>query len=219
MSVPSWWIAALLRLYPRGYRERHGAELAAAMGACLERERRSGASVLLTAVRIAADSLVASFLLRRERRPVSGDPPMLSILYDLRHALRLLRRAPLFTILVVTTLTLAIGATTTIFSVVDAVVLRPLPYPDAGRLVIAYEGLASRAEPFGFSAPDIAAFRERARSYERLAAFRSVEFELSGISHPERVPAARISPSVFEVLGVAPALGRTFTAAEDEGRQ
>ena len=223
MRGSSRLIAALLRLYPRGYRERHGADLAAAIAACAERERRSGARPLVTAIRLAADAAWSSLLVRRDARrtavPASGDSAMHSLIHDLRHALRALRRAPVFSALVVATLALAIGATTTIFSVVDAVVLRPLPYPEAGRLVILYQGLPSRAEPFGFSAPDAVAFRERSRSYERLGAFRSVEFELSGVSQPERVAAARISASLLGVLDVAPALGRSFTAAEDEGRQ
>src|SRR5205823_5616248 len=100
-----------------------------------------------------------------------------------------------------------------------AVVLRPLPYPGADRLVILYEGIGTQVEPSGFSAPDFVAFRERARSYDGIAAFRTGEFELSGVAQPERVPAARISASLFEVLGVTPALGRAFSAAEDQGRQ
>ena len=141
-----------------------------------------------------------------------------SVLYDVRHASRMLRRAPLFSALVIATLALAIGANTAIFSVVNGVLLRSLPYAQPDRLVILYEAIGSM-EPFGFSAPDLVAFRERARSYEGLAAFRSVEFELSGVDQPERVAAARISASLMDVLGVAPSLGRAFTATEDTGRQ
>ena len=143
---------------------------------------------------------------------------MQSLLYDVRHAFRMLRRAPLFSVLVIGTLALAIGANTAIFSVVNAVLLRSLPYAQPQRLVMLYEGIGSMP-PFGFSAPDLMAFRERARSYDGLAAFRSVEFELSGVDQPERVPAAKISASLLEVLGVAPALGRAFMEAEDTGRQ
>src|SRR5204862_6031890 len=108
---------------------------------------------------------------------------------------------------------------TAIFSVVNGVLLRGLPYRQPDRLVMLYEGIASEPAPFGFSAPDLVAFRERARSYETLAAFRTAEFELSGIARPERISAARISASLTGVLGVAPALGRGFTDAEDAGRQ
>ena len=216
-----WWIAALVRLYPRPYRERYGDEIAAAMIACADRERRRGAGAAATAVRIAVDAVSAATLVRRDANPQTppGDPPMQSILYDVRHAARLLRRAPLFAALVVVTLALAIGANTAIFSVVNALVLRPLPYPQADRLMVLYEGIASQPTPFGFSPPDIAAFAERAHNYEKLGAFRTAEFELSGVQQPERIPAARISASLLDVLGVAPALGRNFTAAEDTGGQ
>jgi len=219
MRGSSWWIAALLHLYPRDYRERHGHELAAAMAACVERERRSGAWRPLTAWRLTADSLAAAALLRRDRRPPAGDQPMPSLLYDVRHALRVLRRAPLFSTLVAGTLALAIGANTAIFSVFDAVLLRSLPYRSPDRLVLLYESVGATAEPFGFSAPDIVAFGERTRSYDGLAAFKSVELELSGVERPERIAGAKISASLLDVLGVAPAAGRGFTAAEDTGRQ
>ena len=143
---------------------------------------------------------------------------MQSLLYDVRHAFHMLRRAPLFSVLVIGTLALAIGANTAIFSVVNAVLLRSLPYAQPQRLVMLYEGIGSMP-PFGFSAPDLLAFRERVRSYEGLAAFRNVEFELSGVDQPERVQAAKISASLLDVLGVAPALGRAFMEEEDTGRQ
>ena len=235
MPVTPWWIAALLRLYPRDYRAQHEAELARAMHACFERERIRGASPIATVAGMCGDAVKSSVLIRydsqRPSRPrhgygrparianhASGDSFMQSLLSDIRHAFRMARRTPLFSALVVTTLALAIGANTAIFSVVDAVLLRALPYPAPDRLVFLYEKIGS-LDPFGFSAPDLMAFRERATSYESLAAFRSVEFELSGIDQPERISGARISASLMDVLGVAPALGRTFTAEEDTGRQ
>jgi putative ABC transport system permease protein len=256
----TWWIPPLLRLYPRDYRHRHGAELARAMRACYQREILAGATAAATILRIALDAVTTSFLVRRDAfrtehraprtphrapgtqhlaprtehparstshpaprtehpAPSTGDPVMQSILYDVRHAVRMLRRAPLFSALVVATLALAIGANTAIFSVVNGVLLRSLPYAEPGRLVLLYEGIASRREPFGFSAPDLVGFQERARSYDGLAAFRNVEFELSGVDQPERITAARISASLMDVLGTRPALGRAFTPEEDKGRQ
>jgi predicted permease len=236
MPRSSWWISALLRLYPRGYRERHAHELARAMQACLRRERLAGASGIGTVLRIVYDAIAASMLVRRDRASRlrqgygghahlasrssrTGDPLMQSLLYDLRHAFRHLRRAPLFSALVIGTLALAIGANTAIFSVVNGVLLRSLPFAQPDRLVLLYEGIASRQQPFGFSAPDLVGFRERARSYEALAAFRNVEFELSGVDRPERITAAKISASLMDVLGTPPALGRAFTPEEDTGRQ
>ena len=144
---------------------------------------------------------------------------MQSIWYDVRYALRAIRRAPLFSALTVATLAIVLGANTAIFSVVNSVLLRSLPYSQPERLVVLYEGISTIRAPFGFSPPDYAAFAERTRSYERLAAFRSVEYELSGVDQPERIPAARVSAAVMDVLGIRPALGRMFTAEEDTGRQ
>jgi predicted permease len=234
------WVGALLRLYPREYRERHGDELASAMRGCAARERAAGAGVLATALRLIADALVSALLVRVDRRRTRRVHParaahlprpthlahpahpresaMHSLLYDVRHAFRVFVRAPFFSALVVATLALAIGANTAIFSVVNGVLLRALPYDHPDRLVLLYEAIGSM-KPFGFSPPDVVAFRERARSYDGLAAFRSVEFELSGIDRPERIDAAKISASLMDVLGARPALGRTFTAEEDAGRQ
>jgi predicted permease len=220
MRPVPWWIAALVRLYPPDYRARHGGGLAAEIDACLARER-TVAGRIGAVLHVCWDALSTRHSASSTPHLAlsTGDPLMQSLLYDLRHALRLLGRAPLFGVLVVATLALAIGANTAMFSVVNAVLLRSLPYAQPERVVMLYEGFASRAEPFGFSAPDLMAFRDRARSYAGIGAFRSVEFELSGVDQPERVPAARISASLLDVLGVAPAFGRGFTAEEDTGRQ
>ena len=214
------WIAALLRLYPRDYRERYGDELARAVDLCIAREP-SRAGRLAAGVHILWDALSTRHAAPATQHPVpsSGDPVMRSMLYDLRHAFRVLTRAPLFSALVVITLALAIGANTAIFSVVNGVLLRALPYPAPERLVLMYEGLSAQGDPFGYSPPDLTALRERARSFDGLAAFRTAEYELSGVDQPERIPAARISAELMPVLGIAPALGRPITREEDAGRQ
>jgi predicted permease len=225
MRASAWWITALVRLYPRGYRERHAAELASAMHACIDRERQRGVNASVTTVRLALDAVSASILVRRDLRrsrrllpTLHGDSLMQSLLHEIRYSIRLLARAPLFGALVIGTLALAIGANTAIFSVVNGVLLRSLPYESPERLVLLNKGVNFQ-ETFGFSAPDFVAFRERARSYDGLAAYRTGEFELSGVATPERIKAAKISASLIDVLGVQPALGRGFTAEEDEGRQ
>jgi putative ABC transport system permease protein len=221
-------ISFLLLLYPRRYRARAGAELSASMAACLARERQAGRPAAATAVRLTLDAVHAAWLVRRDARQRAvftrrlsqqKDSHMASWLHDLRDAVRLLRRAPLFSALVIGTLALAIAANTAIFSLVNAVLLRALPYRSPDRLVLLYIGSSAFDRPFGFSAPDFAAFRERARSYEAIAAFRSVEYELSGVDTPERISAAKISAPLFDVLGVVPAIGRPFTVEEDEGRR
>ena len=143
---------------------------------------------------------------------------MQSIFHDLRYSVRLIARAPLFSTLVIVTLALAIGVNTAIFSVVNGVLLRSLPFENPDRLVLLYKGVNFQ-QMFGFSAPDFVALRERVGSFDGLAAYRTVEFELSGVATPERIKAAKISASLLDVLGVRPALGRAFTSEEDIGRQ
>src|SRR5690242_4046211 len=103
-------ISAIARLYAREYRERHGHDLVAAMRACVERERRSGVWPPLTLLRLVADALGTWTPDTNHSAAHRGDPLMASLMYELRHVLRLLRRAPAFTALVVATLALAIGA-------------------------------------------------------------------------------------------------------------
>ena len=225
MRTPVWWVTALVRLYPREYRERHATELVNAMHACVDRERQRGVNNCLTTARLVLDAVSASILVRRDLRRSHrllhispGDSLMQCILYDLRYSMRAIARAPLFSLLVIVTLALAIGANTAIFSVVNGVLLRSLPFENPDRLVLLYKGVSAQLV-FGFSAPDFVAFRERARSYQAVAAYRTVDFELSGVATPERIKAARISASLLDVLGVRPALGRAFTNEEDTGRQ
>jgi putative ABC transport system permease protein len=219
-----------LWLYPRWYRDRYGRELSAAIEQVARQERARGCTAAGIQLRLLVDALHASFLVRkdsaRRRRPQPsilaapqrGDSIMQSLVYDVRHAARALFRSPLFSVTVCATLALAIGANTAIFNVVNGVLLRALPYPEPDRLVLLYL-TPPDPRPFGFSPPDITAFEERTKSFSGLAAFRTVEYELSGVDEPERIRAARVSASLFDVLGVAPARGRAFTTEEDEGRR
>ena len=144
---------------------------------------------------------------------------MQSIGHDVREGLRLPEARPLFSALVVVTFALAIGANATIFNVVNAVLLRALPYQDPSRLVLLYQGTASSASPIRFLG---AGFRGVPGRDAKLHECRGVPLnrvQLSGLGQPERVPAARISAPLFDVLGVPLALGRPFTDKEDAGRQ
>ena len=143
---------------------------------------------------------------------------MSNLWQDVRYAARALRHSPTFAITVILTLALTSGATTALFGIVNALLLRSMPYPESDRLMMVYQriGLAA-TRPAGFSAPDLEAFAERNTSFESLAAFRNRDFELSGVAQPERVAAARVAAALFETLGVRPALGRSFTREEDEG--
>lgn len=222
----------LLRLLPASIRERDRLELEAGFAACLDRERRrSGAAGAVWAwMGAVADLVITAVLLRlddRRRRHIvelsepsirNGDTVMMSLWQDLRYAARAMRRAPGFSAVVVLTMALAIGVNTAIFSVVDGVLLRSLPFRDADRLVMLYEAVPKAISgPIGFSAPDFKAFEARVQSFEGIAAFGGRQFELSGTDRPERIQGARVSAGLFDVLGVPPAIGRAFTREEDEG--
>ena len=145
---------------------------------------------------------------------------MTNLWQDLRYSARVLARAPGFSVAVILTLALAIGATTAVFSVVNTVLLRTLPFAEPDRLVLVYEAIPKAISgPIGFSAPDFKAFEQRTRSFTGVAAFGTREVELSGVQSPERVTALRVSGSLFDVLGVSPAIGQTFTREDDDGRR
>jgi len=139
-----------------------------------------------------------------------------SLLKDFQQAARLLRHSPGFTLLAVLTLALGIGANSAIFSVVNGVLLRPLPYPSPDQLVYIWD----RLEWIGFprasvTGPQIHDLRERARSFSGFAALSTGTSQLTGAGDPEQVSAAYASANVFEVLGVGAAIGRAFLTGED----
>ena len=142
-------------------------------------------------------------------------PRLRGFLRDFRYAARTLPRSPGFTAVVILTLGLGIGANTAFFSVVNAVLIRPLGYADADRLVLLYEGFPERIERLPFSALDFDDLRRWQQSFDGLAAFRNVPFEISGNGRPERITGAKVSPELFHTLGVWPMIGREFAADDD----
>ncbi len=141
---------------------------------------------------------------------------------DVRYALRRLRQAPGFTLTAVLTLAFGIGATTAIFSIVEGVLLRPLPFPAPDRLVIigdVPEGVNAGSGPPNVTAPATRIYARDTRAFTGLGAFQRTGFELSGNGDAAQVPASRLTPGVFQVLGVSPLMGRAFTEQEDEARQ
>ncbi len=138
------------------------------------------------------------------------------ITQDIRFGLRQLRKSPVFALVAVLTLALGIGANSAVFSVVDSVLLRPLPYPHAERLVQVSETLSvAPNDELGVAAQEYLDYRDQNRSFSSVAAFESVGFNLTGKGEPLRVRAARMSASAFPTLGVWPLMGRAFTADED----
>ncbi len=136
------------------------------------------------------------------------------MLQDLRYAARTLAKSPGFTVIAVLTLATGIGANTAIFSAVNAVLLRPLPYPQSERLV---EVTSSDVEPirFGISYPDLLDLRGLTRDFTGVAAYSTQRYNLTGAGDPREVQAAFVTADVFDVLGVHPQIGQAFTVAQE----
>jgi len=136
---------------------------------------------------------------------------------DLRYGVRMLLKSPVFTAVAVATLALGIGANTAIFSVVYAVLFRPLPFARPEQLVVVWETVLSRGNVEGTpSPPDFREWRDRAKSFQQMAAFYDTNFNLSGGTDPERLSGAVVSADLFPMLGVNAGLGRMFLPAEEQ---
>src|SRR5690348_3117833 len=153
-------------------------------------------------------------------RDRQGVPMLETLMQDVRYAGRMLRKNPGFTVVAVLTLALGIGANTAMFSVIDAVILRPLPYKDPDRLVLIKERIPMVGPlPITVCAPDVIEFQRENTVFESVAAFRFGQSDLSGEAEPERVNADRVNANLFSLLGIQPVIGRTFTADEDQPGQ
>ena len=134
-----------------------------------------------------------------------------TIFYDLRYAARMLRNKPGFTAVAIITLSLGIGANTAIFSVVDAVLLRPLPFPQPENIVLVRDDLSGRkAENVGMSVDELKDFQERSGVFEQVSAVWPVDANLTGSDRPERIELLAVSPNYFSLLGATAQLGRVF---------
>jgi len=140
---------------------------------------------------------------------------METLLQDVRYGLRMLRKSPGFTVVAVITLALGIGANTAIFSVVNGVLLNPLPYPQPEQLVALYQRTVQFSEA-SIPYPDFLDWQRENRSFSALAAYRHEDFNLTGIGEPERLKGEMVSATFFPLLGVKPVVGRTFTESEDQ---
>ena len=135
---------------------------------------------------------------------------------DLRFALRQLIKNPAFSAVAVITLALGIGANTAIFSIVNAVLLRPLPYPDADRIMVLNE--SANGQEFSVSLPNYQDWKRDNNVFKYLAITRRESRNLSGIPgrEAERIPCASVSEEFFKVIGLTPKLGRTFNEEEEK---
>jgi len=136
---------------------------------------------------------------------------------DVRHALRALRSTPGFTAVALALLALGIGANTAIFSVVSAVLLRPLPFPEPDRVVLLWEDMTAVGGPARVEASpgDYVSWSERNRSFSGVAGYGVDQYSLTGVGDPDKLTAARTSGNLFAVLGMQPLLGRTLTSDDD----
>jgi len=139
---------------------------------------------------------------------------MNAFLQDIRYALRMLAQSPGFSAIAILTLALGIGANTALFSVVNGVLLNPLPYPQPDRLVALYSRTSTFAQS-SISYPNFLDWQRNNRSLASIAAYRSDDFNLTGAGEPERVRTEMISADFFSILGVTPLMGRAFTAQDD----
>ena len=135
---------------------------------------------------------------------------------DLKLIFRQLRKSPGFTATAVLMLAFGIGATTAIFSIVDGVLLQPLPFPETDRLVTLGDEVSGQhwSDPVIVTPPEVVAYQRETRSFESLGGYGYVSYEFSGAGQAAEINAARMTPSVFTALGVAPLMGRVFTREE-----
>ncbi len=137
--------------------------------------------------------------------------------HDCAYASRMLRNSPWFSITAILTLALGIGANTAIFSVVNSVLLRPLPYPQAQQLIFVRERATKvGADHVQFSVPEIMDFRERNHTLSALAEYHGMSFTLFGHGDPERVRTGVVSANYFDMFGIQPMMGRAFIAEDDQ---
>jgi len=143
---------------------------------------------------------------------------METLLQDVRYGVRTLLKKPAFTLIVVLTLALGIGANSAIFSVVNALLLRPLPYSDPDRLVVVWSVYRTNDKAYA-SAANFRDWKEQSQAFERLAAYDTGRFNLGGGDKPEALDGALVSADLFPVLGVRPVLGELLRSEEEQPGQ
>ncbi|HEV2912969.1 MAG TPA: ABC transporter permease [Pyrinomonadaceae bacterium] len=209
-----------MRLRPWSRRRAREAELDAELRSHLEmavQDRVERGETLEEAEAAVRREFGNAGLIKEVTREMWGWMWLEQILQDVRYGARFLRRAPGFTSVAVLTLALGIGANTAIFSVVDAVLLRALPYRDADRLVTLWEDNRSGNHPRNVtSAANFLELQSQAKSFEEMAAFFDMRLNLTGAGEPVAVPIQVGTTNLFTVLGANAMLGRTFTAEDGE---
>ena len=222
--TPRGSIVHWLREFARNIRRggARDADLRADVGAYVDllTDEKIAAGMAPDAARRAALLEVGSVQAVTEQvREVRAGALLTHVWQDLFYAKRMMRRNPGFILTAALTIALGIGANTAIFSVVNAVLLKPLPYPDPDGLVIVWErNISNGKDRDPVAAPNYIDWREQNSTLENLGAFRFRGFTLTGVEDPEQLRALSMSSSVFRVLGVEAEVGRTFSEDEEKRR-
>jgi len=214
----------LLRIYPSTFRSRFAADLEADFAQMLDvRGARAAWGRAIADFSRALPLTHAHDQRTRQRHytvTLGGESHMGSLLFDVRHAVRALAKSPVFTLVTVLTLALGIGANSAIFSLVNAVLLRPLGYHSPERLMMIHEIIPESKVPrFGVSPADYLDLDQYQSSFTDIGVYRTRSVELSGSGDPETINVAQTSAAVFPLLGVGAAEGRTFLPEEDQSEQ
>ena len=224
-------VRALLRALPRAHREHLAGDLVEEYRRSVLPSRGHGPARRwlwrATMKAVVLDRLIRGWDRLRGEGPVRRVSPnsgtsankkntMETLIQDLRYALRSLARSPLLVVVAVVTLGLGIGANTAIFSVVDGIMLKPLPFHEPERLVLSWETYRTRNMMQGqVSYPNLEEWRQRNRVYDDIGAYHGNRHTLTGLGLPERIMGARSTHNLFTVLGIRPAMGRLFLPEDD----
>jgi putative ABC transport system permease protein len=225
MTVLDRIFSLALLTFPPDLRARYGSEMLAAYRA----ERQAVlhefgvASTLKFSVRAWGDAVLSGLRARYwngKRRSRDGTMAFFDVGSDIRYAARSLARSPGFTFIALTMLALGIGANTAIFSVVDAVLLQPLPYPDAEQLVTVLESKTDHARSLvSISYPNFFDLHEQNEVFESVGAYTDQSMNLTGEGPPEQIQAGRITSGFLPALGMSPIIGRGILSEEDDAGQ
>jgi putative ABC transport system permease protein len=210
------WLLRFKGVFSKGGRERDFAhELESHLQMHIDDNIRAGMSPQ-EAKRVAVLKLGGVDQTKEAYRDRATIPLLESVMQDLRFTLRQFRRNPAFTVTAVLTLAAAIGANTAIFSVVNGVLLRPLPYPNSDRVVnITTRSTLRGLDDLNLSDAEFNEFKEQTQTLDKMAAYASAALNLGDVAEPQRIAYTEVSANLFSILGVNALLGRTFTPEED----
>lgn len=209
----------LLLLYPRAFRHRYGDEMSEAFGELLERTRAGDgwAGTAALWVRTAADAVVSGTAERLFGRTIDGeDGTMTRGIFEIRQAIRRLGRAPGYALAFILTLGLAIGVNSAVFSVVNGVLLKPLPFKDGDRILYLKQPMAARGvDNVRFSFMEIDDYQAASSTLEEFVEFGDWDFTVVADNEPHRAVGGLVTSNFFDVLGMHPSHGRLLNLSDD----